>query len=298
MFFWIDAVYNSPVVAAWDGIISATLTQAWFPLSAEEWNGPTWVLSALMFCYLPFPYALKVLGRQTKSQLRRTLWILTILSLLPKLGYTYDLEVWSVREEAWNMNYTLFNCLQFSPLSAFLEVLMGATAYRLVMLDTDRQTAGTGSSMWPLMALIAVLVLRALKLMTINDLLVRAGIFLPIFIAFVMRMHRENIGLGSQSRCSNKVVPAILNLGLLKWLSDIAIPILVVHGPVGQLLFAPLVARKLWGRNLARIPGFFGVYWGVIIGLSYLLNKYFVQNKKVGEVSKDLTAKICKRLSD
>ena len=38
-----------------NGLLSVTLTQAWFPVDrAEIWNAPTWFLSSLSFCNLIF----------------------------------------------------------------------------------------------------------------------------------------------------------------------------------------------------------------------------------------------------
>jgi peptidoglycan/LPS O-acetylase OafA/YrhL len=299
MFFAVDAMYNGPIRAGFHGLISGGLLSAWFPLSAEVWNAPTWFLSALSFCFLGLPYSLKVLAKQTKSQLRRTLGILTCLSLVPKIAYSYDLKAWGIFEgmmsAATHPNYALFNTLRFSPLGALLEVLMGAAACRLVMLDTDKETEDTRSSVWPLAGMIAVIAARATGLLTLNDLLTRAALFIPMFIAFLTRMHRESVGSKGPS---GHPVGRFLNFGLFKWLGGISFPIFIVHGPLGQLFFKKAVAQKLWGGSLARIPGFFGVYWAAVIGISYLLNKFFVQNKKVGEVSRDLSAKICKPLSD
>ncbi|CAE8667775.1 unnamed protein product, partial [Polarella glacialis] len=128
--------------AVWNGFLSVFMLQAWFPFSAEVWNAPTWFLSALTFALCVLPYCLRVLSGQKKAELRRTLVFLTVLSLLPKLSYSYDLNAWGLMEGMLNAkthpNYALFNSLRFSPFAAVLEVLMGATACRLVMLDDPK----------------------------------------------------------------------------------------------------------------------------------------------------------------
>lgn len=297
MFFWVDATYKGPLVAAWHGLISSSLLSSWFPLSAEVWNAPTWFLSALSFCLMVLSYALKVLAVQSKSQLRRSLAILAGLSFLPRLAYSYDLNAWGIMEGMLSArthpNYALFNSLRFSPLGALLEVLMGAAACRLVMLDKDEETKETGSTILPLVGMIGILVLRASGVIAINDMIVRSLFFIPLFIKFLMRLHRESVGPDS----SKKLIPKFLNLGLFKWLGGISFPIFIVHGPLGQLFYKKAVATKLFGGSLARIPGFFGVYWATVIASAFLLNKFFVQNKKVQEVSKSLSGWICNKLS-
>jgi peptidoglycan/LPS O-acetylase OafA/YrhL len=265
MFFWVDATYKGPLVAAWHGLLSSSLLSAWFPLSAEVWNAPTWFLSALAFCLTVLSYCLKVLALQSKAQLRRTLVILGGLSFIPRLAYSYDLNAWGIMEGMLSArthpNYALFNSLRFSPLGALLEVLMGAAACRLVMLDKDEETEKTGSSILPLVGMVGVLVLRATGVIAINDMIVRSLIFLPLFIKFVMRLHRESVG----SDGGNKLVPKILNLGIFKWLGGISFPIFIVHGPIGQLFYKKAVATKLFGGCMAAVPGFFGVYWATVV---------------------------------
>jgi peptidoglycan/LPS O-acetylase OafA/YrhL len=295
MFFWVDSTFSGTLTAVWHGLLSGSLMQAWFPLSAEVWNAPTWFLSALTFSLMVLSYCLKVLAVQSKKQLRRTLVILSGLCFLPRLAYSYDLGCWGIFEGLLNArthpNYALFNSLRFSPLGALLEVLMGAAACRLVMLDTDKETENTGSTLWPLAGMIGILGLRTAGVVALNDMLVRSLIFIPLFIKFLMRLHRESVG------SLPKLVPQFLNLGIFKWLGGISFPIFIVHGPIGQLFYKKAVATKVFGGSLARIPGFFGVYWLTVIVFAWLLTKLFLQNKKVGEASKSLTNSICNALN-
>jgi peptidoglycan/LPS O-acetylase OafA/YrhL len=298
MFFWVDSKFNGPIVASWHGLLSVSLLQAWFPLTAEAWNAPTWFLSAFSFALCLLPYALKVIACQSKRQLRRSLLILTIFSIITKLGYSYDLKAWYIMEGNLNAkthpNYALFNSLRFSPLGALVEVLMGVAACRLVMLDTPDEIAATGSSLIPLVLMIAILVVRAAGLVEVNDLLVRSCLFIPLFISFLMRMHRESVG--PQDTC--KPVPKFLNLAILKWLGGISFPIFIVHGPVGQLFYKKVVAKTVFGDHPpVTIPGHFAIWWLVVILFAAFLNKYFVQNKKVQGMSKNMTASLCKIIS-
>mmetsp|Transcript_115065 Transcript_115065/g.221723 ORF Transcript_115065/g.221723 Transcript_115065/m.221723 type:complete len:209 (+) Transcript_115065:3-629(+) len=190
-------------------------------------------------------------------------------------------------------NYALFNSRRFSPLAAVLEVLMGATACRLVMLDTEEETNDTGSSLLPLVGVIGVIVLRTVGLLELNGMLLRAGLFLPCFIIFLMRLHRETVG---RDKCCKPVVK-LLNVGVLKWLGSISFPIFVVHGPVGQIFYKKKIAKALFGGPLSRFPGHFAFYWLVVIALSALLNKCFLQRAWFSTLSKKLSDMLCKALS-
>ncbi|CAE7880647.1 unnamed protein product, partial [Symbiodinium microadriaticum] len=165
VFLFVDISYSGVATAAWNGFISIFMLQAWFPTSAEVWNAPTWFLSALSFSLCALPYGLRILAGQKKEELRRTLVILTLLSLVPKVAYSNDLHAWGIMEGMLNAkthpNYALFNSIRFSPLGALLEVLMGAVACRLVMLDKPQDQVKSPSSLAPLLAMLGVLGLRA-----------------------------------------------------------------------------------------------------------------------------------------
>eukprot|EP00435_Cladocopium_sp_Y103_P019710 s2789_g4.t1 len=139
MFLFSDVTFNGWPTAIWHGFLSAGMLQAWFPMHAEVWNAPTWFLSALTFAMAALPFALPVLAKQSKAQLRRTGLVLFLVGLLPKLGYCYDFQAWGMLEGAMSPkalpNLAMFNMQRFSPFYALIEVLLGAVACRMVMLD-------------------------------------------------------------------------------------------------------------------------------------------------------------------
>lgn len=296
MFFYADYVFSGPLVASWHGFMSVFLLGSWFPLSAEVWNAPTWFLSALSFSYIPLPYALKAVAGQSKGELMRSLAILTLCSLLPKLAYSYDLQAWTIMEGILNKkthpNYALFNSLRFSPLNALLEVLMGAVACRIVMLDTPEETRKLGST-WPFMGMIGIIVLRAADMIEINDLLVRSAMFIPLFIWFLMAIHRETVGPQGY-----KPIVKFMNLRIMQWLGGISFPIFIWHGPVGQLFYKKVIAQKVWGGSLARFQGHFAIWWLVVIILSWMSMKFFVNTEKVKQGTKRMSAQLEKPLMD
>merc|ERR1711862_643696 len=139
MFLYSDVIFSGWPTALWHAFIAITMTQAWFPMHAEVWNAPTWFLSALTFATAVLPFSLEVLAKQTKKQLRRTLGFLFVVGLLPKLGYCYDHNAWGLLEGAMApkamANLAIFNTQRFNPFYCTVEVLLGAVACRLVMLD-------------------------------------------------------------------------------------------------------------------------------------------------------------------
>jgi hypothetical protein len=294
MFVWTDATFSGPLIAAWHGIISLTLTSAWFPLSAEVWNAPTWFLSAFAFCLVLLPHGLKLVGVMSKSELRRTIAFLTIASIVPKLAYSYDLKAWTIFEGMLNArshpNYAFFNGIRFNPLLAFFEVLMGATACRLVMLDTEKETSSTGSSFLPLAAMLAIIVLRASDVIAINDMIVRGCFFIPLFLAFLMRVHRETV-----SGPGLKLVVKFFTLPLFMFLGGISFPMFILHGPIGQLFYKKAVATQVWGGPLNKVVGewFFGIFWLVVIVAAYASQKLFLEKKIVKDTSAAVDKWLC-----
>lgn len=302
MFFWVDATYSGVPTAVWNGFLSVTMLQAWFPLNAEVWNAPTWFLSALSFALCVLPYALRVIATQRKAELRRTLIFLTLLSIIPKLSYSYDLKAFDIMEGMLNAkkhpNYALFNAVRFSPFAALGEVLMGVTACRLVMLDNPKDAGQTGSPAVPLTAMIGVIVLRAAGVIELNDMLIRSVVVMPLWIVFLMRIHRQSVGPGGASM----PLPRFLCLSPFLFLGNISFPIFIVHGPVGQMFFKKAVATALFGGSLARpladgVHWFFGVYWITVLAAALILQKAFVENNRVKEASKNLGAAIIAALT-
>jgi len=292
MFFWVDARYSGVPTALFNGSISALMLQAWFPTSAEVWNAPTWFLSALSFALCVLPYSLRLLSGQKKEELRRTLTFLTVLGLVPKLAYSYDLNCWGIMEGMLSAkthpNYALFNAVRFSPFAAVLEVLMGATACRLVMLDDPRDAGKTGSPIIPALSMILLLVARAAGIVELNDMLIRSAVFIPLWIVFLMRIHRESAGPGG----ATKLLPSLLTKSPLMFLGGISFPIFIVHGPVGQVFYKKAVATALFGQQLASpspngIHRFFAVYWATVLFAAWILQQAFLESKTVQTASKN-----------
>ena len=297
MFIYTDLKYNGPWTSLKNGLLSATLTQAWFPMTAEIWNAPTWYLSALTFATAIMPYALTILAKQDKKELRRTAFWLWLTSFLPKLAYCHDLNVWTLAEGVtspkMHPNMALFNTQRFSPLYMVSEILLGAAACRLVMLDGDADASKTIkapqvnvlSTLTPLVAILTVMGVRAAGLVDANDLLVRTGLVVPLVCRLFMSVHRAAV------QGVKDPLTVILSNKVLVWLGNLAFPIYIVHGPIGQVFYKKLIATALWGKVL-KGPAYFALYLAVTTFSAFLLQKLFLQNKRVGQASKNAVNKL------
>eukprot|EP00878_Enallax_costatus_P017199 GHUV01018057.1.p1 GENE.GHUV01018057.1~~GHUV01018057.1.p1 ORF type:complete len:411 (+),score=79.68 GHUV01018057.1:184-1416(+) len=204
MFAFADNAYNGPIATAAHGIISCTLTQAWFPAHAEIWNAPTWFLSALTFAMVVLPHVLPAIAAMRKKGLTMLLGGLTMVSLISKLAYSYDLNCWGILEGMCSAkshpNMLFWNVTRFNPFYCMLEVLMGAAACRLVMLDgvddegkPKQDIPAAGSALLPALGLVGITVARAAGYLTLNDPLTRCLLFVPLFIAMIMNIHRQTL---------------------------------------------------------------------------------------------------------
>jgi hypothetical protein len=57
----------------------------------------------------------------------------------------------------------------------------------------------------------------------------------------------------------------------------------ILHGPIGQVFYKKVVARRLWGRAMPN--SFFPVYLAIVLFVSHLVNEGFVKNKRVQALS-------------
>jgi peptidoglycan/LPS O-acetylase OafA/YrhL len=293
MFLFADVKYNGWPIAALNGVISATLTQAWFPNTAEIWNAPTWFLSALTFATALMPFCLPSIAKMDKKALKKTAVWLTLASLLPKLGYLYDFGCWGIAE-GWTSpkahpNMAMFNMMRFSPLHISAEVILGAVACRYIMLDgADDDEQGNKvpktnflSTLLPLTGILAIMTARALDLVQVSDMVVRPLLFMPLFLKFLMAVHRNTVN----SKTVSDPLVKFLSNNVLVWLGNLAFPIFVVHGPIGQVFYKKLIATKLFGKVLEG-PAYFGLYLLSTLTMAYVMQKLVLQNKAIGNWSK------------
>ena len=287
-------LYSDVSVLGWPkailhGIISVTLTQAWFPMHAEVWNAPTWYLSSLTFSTAVLPFSLPKIAGMDKQGLRRTAGWLFLVNLLPVLGYLYDHNTWGLVEGMTIPKHhpalAVFNAQRFLPVFNTAEILMGVVACRLAMLDTLENKDKSIKTTWlstavPLVGLVGILATRAAGLVPeCSDLLVRSLFFTPLFLKFVMGTHRNAVAK------INDPVSSFLSSKAMVWLGGLSFPIYIVHGPIGQMFFKKIIATSLWGRVLNG-PEYFVGYLATVLMSAYLLQTFFLQNKAVKDWSK------------
>jgi len=284
-----------------NGVLSFTLTQAWFPVNrAEIWNAPTWFLSSLSFCNLVLAIVLPGIARMNKSQLRLRLFWLFWINLLPVLGYFWLLagsNTWTLGEGMTTPNdrpsLDLFNVLRFLPVLNAAETLMGALACRLVMLDSHnkRRRPLTWSVLVPCGITIGVIVGRAAEWIPhCSDLLIRKCIVIPAFLNFVMALHRNAVSVSNESKTTNDPISAFLSTKTIIWLGKLSFPIYILHGPMGQIFYKRAIAGLLWGGVL-RGQGYFALYLALVFLAATLVQQFFSSRKVaaiIGIVTKDI----------
>jgi peptidoglycan/LPS O-acetylase OafA/YrhL len=289
MFIYSDVTVKGWPYAIFHGILSATLTQAWFPMHSEVWNAPTWFLSSITFSTAIMPFSLPKIATMDKRALRKTAGWLFLVNLLPVLGYVYDHNVWGLVEGMTppkkHPALAVFNAQRFHPVFNVAEILMGVVACRLAMLDSLENKDKPLKTNWlstalPFAGLVGILAGRAAELVPdCSDLLVRSVLFTPLFLKFVMGSHRNAVA-GEKDPLSG-----LLSNKALVWLGGLSFPIYIVHGPLGQVFYKKLIAGKLWGGVL-KGPGYFALYLGSVFISALLLQTLFLQNKAVGNWSK------------
>ena len=308
VFLFADVTYNGPIAAAWHGLLTTTLSQAWFPAHAELWNAPTWFLSALTFATVCLPFALPAVASWRRRGLKRAMWILTAVSVLAKLAYSYDTNGWFFMEGTMSPrshpSWLFWNSIRFSPFAALVEILIGCVAARLVMVrecKAEDDPDGVGASdaaklvlggsnglaaqspAIPALGMAAVIIARAFGWLRLNDALTRGLIFIPLFTAFVMRVHRQTVyaDLPNAGRPGYNSFSKALGAKWLTYLGAISFPIYILHGPIGQIFYKRVVAQKLWGKVFTADPWFFPVYLAIVLVAAALTHELFMKNKDV-----------------
>lgn len=300
MFAFADNAYNGPVVTFAHGLMSSTLVSAWFPGHAEVWNAPTWFLSALTFAMIVLPHVLPGIAEMRKKGLKVLLLCLSAFSLLGKLAYSYDLNVWTILEGMTaaraHPNNLLWNVTRFHPFYCLLEVLIGVAAVRLVMLEgvddegkpTGESPKPAGSALIPLLGCLGITVARATGYLTLNDPLTRCLLFVPLFTLALMRLHRQTLQ-------GNKGLSGFLSHPFFVYLGNISFPIFVVHGALGQLFYKKIIATKVWGGVMPQ--SFFPAFCAIVLLTAAAVQKLFLENKKVQEISGSITKSISAAVS-
>jgi len=281
MFIWAERQFNSTWnMIAFRAMLNFTMLQAWFPKEAEIWNQPTWFLSALTFSNLTMPtFVLPQVAQLSKGGLNKLFYALTGISLLQKVSYSETARFHSSKEHPVDgkvMHPLIWNLTRFHPFWALMEMTMGIVAVRHVMLDTEEDKKKTPMNpVWLFLAAYSSLLLR-LTQFDFNDAIIRGVLFVPLFTKFLKAMHRDALSKEPSS------ITKFFGSKPMATLGSLAFPMFIVHGPIGQIFYKKVIARKLWGKPMPH--SFFPFYLAIVLGLSHLVNEYFVKSKKVSAI--------------
>ncbi|MFT4554307.1 MAG: peptidoglycan/LPS O-acetylase OafA/YrhL [Chlamydiales bacterium] len=257
MFIYVDLYYGNGIYTLWHALVVLTLTQAWFPTLGELWNSPTWFLSASLFAYVLFPYIIAPIAKLNRKGLYKFLFTTIATSLLIKVIYS-NISGWAIMEgmklpnPAW-----YFNFVRFNPVINLFEFLMGIATARLMMTSESKDR-----SYFPgiiLACLVAVMALRVPY--TINDMIVRTAVFIPLFLIFLTHLHK-----------SEGYLSKVLSHPFLVYLGEISFSIYIVHGAIGQLFYKKAV-KSLFFSEPISIFIFYASVMASAVALYHLVEK-------------------------
>jgi len=284
MFIWTERQFK----AAWSTIgfrafLNFTMLQAWFPKEAEIWNQPTWFLSALTFANLTMPTAvLPGVASMSRKGVEKLFAGLTAISLLQKVSYSETARFHSNSLDQPKMHPLLWNLTRFHPFWALIEMVMGIAACREVMLDTpeDRSRPHVNPMVY-FAAAYSSLLLRLTRF-DFNDAIIRGVLFVPLWTKFLTSIHRDCLA------ANPRPITKFFGGKTMSSLGSLAFPMFILHGPIGQVFYKKVIARKLWGKAMPN--SFFPIYLAICLLASHFTNEYFVKNKKVAQMSGKVAA--------
>lgn len=301
VFMFADVTYNGWVQTLQHAAITFSLSQAWFPKHAELWNPPTWFMSSIAYSAVILPTILPVLAKLGRKSLLQLLGVALVASVAINVMYCQQLSCWQIPNvEGLNKrnhpNTLLFNTVRFSPFCGLLETIVGVCAARLVMLSETKEhkiMRGDTEVLWHIAVLaapavlISVFVVRALEWVAVNDLLIRSVVFVPAFALFLASLHKMALYRHFDEA---EVFATPESVWLIRWLESPALVqlgqhslmIFLVHGPIGQIFYKKVVAKKLFGFVFGEHPWFFLVYLLLVMGSAATFGSFLcaVQGKK------------------
>ena len=222
-----------------------------------------------------------------RNGLQKFLGALWGVSLLQKVSYSETARFHSSKEHPVDgkvMMPLIWNLTRFHPIWALFEMTTGIIAVRHVMLDTEEEKKKKPMNpIWMFLAAYSSLLLRLTRF-DFNDAIIRGVLFVPLFTEFLTAMHRD--ALTSQP----SAITRFFGGKVMATLGSLAFPMFIVHGPIGQIFYKKAIAKKLWGKPMPH--AFFPFYLAICLGLSHLVNEYFVKNKSVGAVAGKVAQKL------
>ena len=267
------ALFNKnalPLLEQAGSIIAYLLSlQAWIPDWALKINGPAWSVSALMFFYLVFPFALRAFRRFQKYLPFFLLFLWVIYLVPPSL---YQLLLPDGQAVTVFSQLTWLNVLKFNPLIRLPEFLLGMGG---AALFEERRFASVLQRPWALPGLLLATILIAAGIPAETPMypLLHNGLFTPLLLLIVLALAYDQ-----------SVVSRAGQSALGRRLADSSLQIFLLHIPIYVYLF-----------NVAQFAGWLGEKPSVpfvLLALALVLAvAYFVDQRIMRPLSGSLVRK-------
>lgn len=212
--------HHSAISRVVTGFAGLTLTQAWIPSAAGQWDGPSWSLSVEAFFYLLFPVIAVRIARLKRPHIYLVLggcWLICLVLGNAGPAGAYDSN-W-----AWNA------ILTYNPLARLPEFVMGAVLGQLfINRAAPERPAGAFKIVPPEMVALAAVLGSGLALLfapRLSDQLVHLGLFDPLFALVIYNI-----------ACSRGRLAAFLSLPVMVLLGEASYALYILHYPVLQTM--------------------------------------------------------------
>lgn len=250
------------VFFAASGLLSLTLTQAWVPECALTWNFATWALSAIVFCYILFPLAVRGLAGVPHRWWYGFMGALIGLGLLPSI--IHDALVGIEQPMSFSSEFVMRTPLFWVP--PFLCGMSLAMRFGVTRYAAWRPVQRTWFSLGDVVFILLIMI-QCCSDKWLNDnvfagtsshFYMRHGLLTPVYLVLLLDLAR---GRGCAAW--------FFGLSIWKWPGTASFSIFMLQFPGGVL---GSIAGSALG--LAALPRFLLVNV-VTLGLSIASVRYF-----------------------